>query len=37
MQSKYGPFRLYHLCNHSETKNGQQVVCVGKHAQVDHK
>jgi hypothetical protein len=37
MQSKYGPFRLYHLCNHTETKNGQQVVCAGKHAQVDHK
>jgi uncharacterized membrane protein YgcG len=36
-QSKFGPFRLYHLCNHVETKNGQQVVCAGKHAQVDHK
>jgi hypothetical protein len=35
--SRFGPFRLYHLCSHVETKNGQQVVCAGKHAEVDHK
>jgi hypothetical protein len=35
--SPYGPFRLYHLCNHTEMKNGKNEVCAGKHAKLDHK
>jgi hypothetical protein len=35
--SKHGPFRLYHLCNHTETVNGEQKVCGGKHPKPDHK
>jgi hypothetical protein len=34
--SPFGPFRLYHLCNHTEMKNGKSEVCAGKHAKVDH-
>jgi predicted DNA-binding protein len=37
MNSKYGPFRLYHLCNYSEMKNGKLEVCAAKHARPDHK
>jgi hypothetical protein len=35
--SKHGPFRLYHLCNYTETVNGEQKVCGGKHPKPDHK
>jgi hypothetical protein len=35
--SRYGPFRLYHLCNHTEMKNGKLEVCAGKHPKPEHK
>jgi hypothetical protein len=37
MNSRFGPFRLYHLCNHTDQKNGKTEVCAGKHPKTEHK
>lgn len=37
INGKFGPFRLYHLCNHTEVKNGKSEICRGKHPKPDHK
>jgi hypothetical protein len=37
VNSRHGPFRLYHVCSHTETVNGVQKLCGGKHPKPDHK
>jgi hypothetical protein len=35
--TKYGPLRLYHVCNYTETKSGKPELCKKYHPRMDHK
>jgi hypothetical protein len=35
--TKYGPLRLYHVCNYTETKAGKPELCKKYHPRPDHK